>query len=299
MKPEEHWDLLAKQDHTLVSKKQRGPVRVRPTCYGKDKHWSCQQHTGRDDQMHTSCSNTGHAAVRNKQNGLVTCWLTTCLKPRASSCQQQPGTDSHMLTYKLSKTQSMLLSVTTRKSQPHADLQPVQNTEHALVSRKRKGLAICWLTSCPKPRACFCQQQAGRAGKMLTYNLSKTQSMVMSATSRRGQPDADSQPVETHSMLLSAPSRKGQPDADLHSIQNPDEGLISNKKEEPRVKLTACSKPRACTCQQQARRASQMLSHILFKMQSTLLSAIRRKGQLDADLQPVQNPDHALISNKQ
>jgi hypothetical protein len=30
------------------------------------------------------------------------------------------------------------------------------------------------LTSCSKPRACSCQQQAGRASQMLTYNLFKT-----------------------------------------------------------------------------------------------------------------------------
>jgi hypothetical protein len=42
-----------------------------------------------------------------------------------------------------------------------------------------------------------------------------------------------------------------------------------------------------------------MLTYKLFKTQSMLLSATSRKGQLDADLHPVQNQEHALISNKQ
>jgi hypothetical protein len=45
--------------------------------------------------------------------------------------------------------------------------------------------------------------------------------------------------------------------------------------------------------------ADQMLTYILFKTQSMLLSATNIKGQLVADLHPVQNPEHALISNKQ
>jgi hypothetical protein len=92
-----------------------------------------------------------------------------------------------MLTYILFKTQSMLLSATSRKGQPDADLHPVQNTEHALVSNKQEGPAL-----------------------MLTYKLFKTQSMLLSAT-----------------------SRKGQPDADLHPVQNPEHALVSNKQEGP------------------------------------------------------------------
>jgi len=61
-----------------------------------------------------------------------------------------------MLAYILFKTQSMLLSVTSRKGQPDADLQPVQNPEHALVSSKQ-------------------------ASQMLTYILFKTQIMLLSA----------------------------------------------------------------------------------------------------------------------
>jgi len=48
-----------------------------------------------------------------------------------------------MLTYMLFKTQSMLLSATRRKGQPNADLQAVQNPEHALVSNKEEGPARC------------------------------------------------------------------------------------------------------------------------------------------------------------
>jgi hypothetical protein len=50
---------------------------------------------------------------------------------------------SQMLTYILSKTQSMLLSATSRKSQPDADLQPIQNPVHAPVSNKQEEQARC------------------------------------------------------------------------------------------------------------------------------------------------------------
>jgi hypothetical protein len=101
--------------------------------------------------------------------------------------------------------------------------------------------------------------------------------MLLSATSWKGHPDADLQTVKTKHMLLSATSRKGQPDADLLPV----------------------SKHRACSCQQQAERASQIVAYILFKTQSMLLSTTSRKGQPDADLQTVQNPEHTPVSNKQ
>ena len=179
-----------------------------------------------------------------------------------------------MPTYNLFKTQSTLLSATSRKGQPGADLQTVQNPEHALVSNKQAGPGRCWLTSCSKPRAGSCQQLAGRARQMHTYNLFITQNMLLLAT-----------------------SRKGQPDADLQTVQKPEHAFVRNKQEGPaKCWLTSWSKPRACFCQQQAGRASQMLTYILFKTQSMLLSAISRKGQPDADLHPVQNPEHASVS---
>jgi hypothetical protein len=58
-------------------------------------------------------------------------------------------------------------------------------------------------------------------------------------------------------------------------------------------------KTSAFSCQQQAGRASQMLTYILFKTKGVLLLATSRKGQPDADLQPDENPEHALVSNKQ
>ena len=198
-------------------------------------------------------------------------------------------------TYILFKTQSMLLSAKSRKDQPDADLHtvqnpehvlsarirkgkldadllPVQNPEYALVSNNQEGLARCSLTSCSKPQASSCQQQPRGASQMPTYTL--------------------------HSMLLSATARKGQKDADLQAVQNTEHALISNNQEGPaRCSLTSCSKHRACFCQQKPERASYMLTYILFKTQSMLLSATGGKGQPDADLQPVQNPQHALLKN--
>ena len=153
--------------------------------------------------------------------------------------------DSQMLTHPLFKIQSMLLSVTSRKGQPDPDLHTVQNQEHALVSNKQEGPARSWLTTCSKPRACSCQHQRERASQILTNILFKTQSM-----------------------LLSASRRKGQPDPDLHPVQNPEHALVSIKEKGPaRSWLTACSQPRACSCQHEGERASQILTTHYFAAQ--------------------------------
>jgi hypothetical protein len=56
---------------------------------------------------------------------------------------------------------------------------------------------------------------------MLTYILFKTQSMLLSATSRKGQPDADLQTVQkTKSMLLSASEDQPKQNINLHSVYN-------------------------------------------------------------------------------
>ena len=172
-----------------------------------------------------------------------TCWLTNYSKPRACSCQQQEARASQMLTYTLFKTQNMLLSTRSRNSQPDADLQTVQNPEHALVSNKQEGPVRCWLTDWSKPRTCFCEQKAERASQMLTYKLFKSQTM-----------------------LLSARSRKGQLDADLQPVQNPEHDFVSNEQEGPAIcQLTPCLKHRACFFQQPAGRVSQMLTYIMFR----------------------------------
>jgi len=154
-----------------------------------------------------------------------------------------------MLTYSLFKTKSMLLSATSMECLPDADLQPVQNPEHLLVSNKQEGTVRCWLTYCSKPRASSCQQQAEKACQMLTYILFKTQSMLLSVTSRR---------LSRCWLTSCSKSRacscqqqgESQPVADLHTVQNPEHALVSNKQGRlAKCWLTSCSKPRACSCQ--------------------------------------------------
>ena len=249
----------------------------------KHRAWSCQKHAGRASQMLTyilfetqrmllsATSRKGHpdtdlhpvwspehALVSKKQEGPARCWFTFCIKHRVLSCWLQAGKAWQVLTYTLFKTHSMLLSAPSRKGEQDADLQTNQNQGHALVSNKQGKLARCWLTSCSKPRTCSCQKKAGTASQMPTYNLFKTQSMLLSATSRKGQPDADLQPVQnpehacpcqrweggagqmltyklckTQNMRSSAISREGQPDANLHPVQNPEHIFVSNKQERP------------------------------------------------------------------
>ena len=67
---------------------------------------------------------------------------------------------------------------------------------------------------------------------MLTYKLYKMQCMLLSATSRKGQPDANLHPVQNPDHTFVS-SNKGQPDADSQPVQNPEDALISNKQEGP------------------------------------------------------------------
>ena len=175
-----------------------------------------------------------------------------------------------MLTYTLFKTQSMLLSATCINDQPDADLHPDQKKDHALISSKQEEPTRSWLTSCSKQRACPGQARAGRACQMLTYSLFKP--VLLSVTGREGQPDADLQPVQNPWDAFVNSKQKGPPRCQLTSWQNADHALVSNKQEKPaRCWLTSCSKPRSCSCQQQAGKASQMLTYKLFKTQSILL----------------------------
>ena len=223
---------------------------------------------------HLLFKNTEDASVSNKQEGPARCWLTCCLK-----------------------------------------------SEHALVSNKQEAPGRSWLTHCSEPRACSCQWQSGWASQILTYMLFNTQRTLLSATSRKGQPDPDLHTIQN--AQLSATTRKSQPDSDLHTIQNPEHDLVSNKQEEParswhtrysnstagsfqqqagrasQILTYSLFKIQRWSCWQQAGRASQILTYILLKTQSMLLSATSNKGQLNADLHPIQNPEHDLVSNKQ
>ena len=178
---------------------------------------------------------------------------------------------SQMLTYRLFKTQSMLLSATSMKSQPDADLQPVQNPEHAPVSNKHEEPARCWLTACSKSRAYSCQQHTEKASQMLTYILFNPRAWSCQQQAGRGSWLTDcSKP-----RACSCQQQAGKASEMLTYI------LFKTQ----RMLLSATSKE-----------TSQLLTYILLKIQSTLLSAIRREGQPDADLHPFQNPKHALVS---
>ena len=188
---------------------------------------SSQQQLGRSSQMLTYILfKPRHGLVSNKQERPARCWLTAWSKHRPFPCHQQAGRTSEVLTYILFKTQSIYLSATIKKSQSYADLQAVENQSMHLSSRRREG-QICWLTSCSKPKACCCQQQAERSSQILTYILSKIQRMLLSAT-----------------------SRVGQPDADLHPVQITEHGLVNNKQEgATKCWLTDFSKSRTSSCQ--------------------------------------------------
>ena len=156
-------------------------------------------------------------------------------KTRAPSSQQQAGIPSQMPTYKLFKIQSMFLSGTSRKGQPDADLQSVQNPEHARVRYKQERPARFCLTSCLNPGHALLRNKQDSPARHLLTSCSKTQSMLLSDTSRKSQPDSALHPVQTQGMLFSETSRTAQPNTYLQAVQNPEYALLSNQQEGPAI----------------------------------------------------------------
>ena len=133
---------------------------------------------------------------------------------------------------------------------------------------------------------------------MLTYILFKTQSMLLSETSRKGHQMLTYSLFKTQKMFLSETSRNAHPDADLHPVIQ--SMLLSAIRRKGQTDATyILFKTRACSYQKQTGRASQMLTYKLFKNQSMPLSETSGQSLPDADLQTVQNPQHAIVSNKQ
>ena len=56
--------------------------------------------------------------------------------------------------------------------------------------------------------------------------------MLLSATSRKGQPDPDLLAVQKPEHALVSNKQEGQPDPDLLAVQKPEHALVSNKQEE-------------------------------------------------------------------
>ena len=270
-------DLHAVQNpnHSIVSIMQKRPPRPWLTFCSKPRPFHCQHEAEKhflDPDLH-AVQNPDPPIVNIMQKRHPGPWLTFCSKPRPFYCQHHAKKASWTLTYKLFKTQTILLSESCRKGFLDPDLHPVQNPDHCIVSimQKRHG---SWLTACSKPRPFYCQHHREKVPWTLTYMLFKTQTT-----------------------LLSASCRKGLLDPDLQAVQNPDHSIVSiMQKRPPGPWLTGYSKPRPFYCQHHAEKASWTLTYMLFKIQTILLSASCRKGLLDPDLHPVQNPDHSIVN---
>ena len=217
-------------------------------------------------------------------------WLTSWSKPRAAHCQHHAERAIWKLAYKLFKTQTILLSTSCRNGLLDPDLQPiqiqrsplseacrnglldtdlhsVQNPNHSTVSIMQRRLPGPRLTRCSKSRTAHSQHHAENISWTLTYNLFKTQTI-----------------------LLSASWRKGLLNPDLHAVQNPEQPIVSIvHKRPPGLWLTTCSEPRAAHCQHHTEKTLWTPTYSLIKAQTIVLSASSRIGILELDLQPDQS----------
>ena len=202
------------------------------------------------------------------------------------------------------------------------NLHPVQHQGQPIVSIMQKRPPGPSLTSCSKSRPFCHQHNAEKTFWALTYKLFKTQTILSSASCRKG---------------LWGP--------DLHTVQNPEQPIVRIMQNRPsRHWLTCCWKSRAAHCQDHAEKASWTSTYILletqtahcqrcagkafwpsltycskiqwlivsimqkrpsgpptltyklFKTQRSPLSASCRKSLLDSDLQPVHNPEQLNVS---
>ena len=160
----------------------------------------------------------------------------------------------------------MLLSASVRKGLLDPDLQSVQNPDHSIFSIMQKRAPGPGLTICSKPKPFYCQDHAEKASSTMTYILFKTQTILLSASCRKGLLDPDLHPVQNPDHSLSASCRKGLLDPDLQTVQNPDHSIVSiMQRWPPGSWLTCCSKPRPFHCQHHAEKASWTLTYKLFK----------------------------------
>ena len=144
----------------------------------------------------------------------------------------------------------MLLSATSRKTQPDNDLQTVQNPEYALLSNMYKRPARCWLTCCSKT------------------------SMLLSAISRKGQSDADLQSVWNPEHALVSNKREWLARCWLTYYSKPTACFCQKQVRKASQMLTYnLFKPKHGFDQQQAEKAYQVITYILFKTQWMPLSA--------------------------
>ena len=87
---------------------------------------------------------------------------------------------------------------------------------------------------------------------MMTYSLFKTQSMLLSATSKKGLLDDDLQAVQAPEHALVSTTDRKPPDGNLQAAQTPEHPFVNYKQKMPtRWGLTACSKPTTFSCQKQ------------------------------------------------
>ena len=213
-----------------------------------------------------------------------------------------------------SPEQTMVSFMQKRPSNP--DLHSVQNTKQPIVSIMQKRRPGLWLTCCVKLKQFHCKHQAKKASHTLTYILFKIQTIPLSASCGKGllNPDLHAiqnpkQPIvsimqkrppgpwltycwKPQTITLSASCRKGLQEPDLHPVQNAQQPIVSiMQRRPPGPWLTSCLKPRPFCCQHDAGNAFWSLIYLLFKTQSSPLSASCRKGLLHPNLQTVQNPE--------
>ena len=161
-------------------------------------------------------------------------------------------------------------SVSFREGLLHPDLHPNQISKYSTVNITQRNPAEPWLTTCSKPRAAHCQHLAEKACWTLTDIL-----------------------ITTQTILLSASCRKGLLDPDWHSDHNPNHSIVSiMQKMLPGSWLTSWSSTLSASCRKG------LLHPDLHSDQipEQLIVSNMQKGLLVPDLQPVESPEQPIVN---
>ena len=157
--------------------------------------------------------------------------------------------------------------MTCRKDLLSLDLQTVQNPNNFIVSIMPKRSPETWLTPCSKPNQFHCQHHPEKVSWTLTYKLFETQSISLSASSRKCLlPDLHS--VQNPNNSIVSTIQKRFPGSWLTLCSNPNNSIVRIMQNRPSGPwLTYCLKTKQFYCQHHGLKASWTLTYQLFKTQ--------------------------------
>ena len=213
--------------------------------------------------------NPDHPIISVEQKQPARFWLTNCLKSRPAHGQNHAQKVSWIHLHPVKIPDHSIVSIMQERP-PGPDLHTVQTQSSPLSASCRKGFLDLDLHTVQKARPLHCQVHTENGFWTLTYTLFKTPSSPLSGLNRKGFLNPDLQAIQTQPFYCQYYAEK----ASWTLTDNLFNSIVSiMQKMPPGSWLTRWPKPRQFHCQHHAEKISSPLPYILFKTQSSPLSA--------------------------